>query len=243
VSISWSLITASLPDQTEVEIEKAGRMLIEMGINQAATYPLFRFPYTKFGAESGYRKGSLITMLRRRRMLHILEDIFYASGFERTSVWAFTEKDVEKYCSVTVPQYIGLGASGSTYLKDLFYLNTFDVSCYLDAMQTRENAIALSMPLTEKMQMAGWLYWRIYETRFSKTLFKERFHRDFDHIYGKLIGTLSLLDFLEQDHVKVVLSDRGSYWIHAFEDLFSIDYISKLWGRSQLEGWPEVVVL
>ena len=29
-------------------------------------------------------------------------------------------------------------------------------------------AIALSVNLTERMQRAGWLYWRIYETRFRK---------------------------------------------------------------------------
>ena len=45
--------------------------------------------------------------------LKILEGIFYASGFERSSVWAFTKKGVDKYCSVTVPSYLGLGASGS----------------------------------------------------------------------------------------------------------------------------------
>jgi hypothetical protein len=40
-----------------------------------------------------------------------------------------------------------------------------------------------------------------------------------------------------------VLSDRGTYWLHAFEDIFSIDYISTLWGTSKQNPWPENVML
>ena len=40
----------------------------------------------------------------------------------------FTKSGVPKYCSVTVPLYLGLGASGGSYLKDIFYLNTFSVA-------------------------------------------------------------------------------------------------------------------
>ena len=41
----------------------------------------------------------------------------------------------------------------------------------------------------------------------------------------------------------VVLTDKGAYWLHAFEDWFSIDFISKLWGNSKNIPWPEKVVL
>ena len=61
--------------------------------------------------------------------------------------------------------------------------------------------------------------------------------------YGKYKKPLALLGFLKDDGERVVLSDKGTYWLHAFEDLFSIDYISKLWGTSKQEPWPEKVVL
>ena len=32
-----------LPGQTKAEIEKAGKDIVNMGIDQVATYPLFRF--------------------------------------------------------------------------------------------------------------------------------------------------------------------------------------------------------
>ena len=232
-----------LPDQKYAEIEQAGRTLVGMGVNQVAAYPLFRFPYTQLGKEVKMNGSIIPTLFRRRKMLHILEDIFYDAGFERSSVWAFTKQGVAKYCSVTVPLYIGLGASGGTYLKDIFYLNTFNVAEYIRAIENGKMATALSIDLTEKMQMAGWLYWRIYETKFNKMNFKKRFGKDFNKVYGKYMRPLAYLGFLKNNGDQVVLSDKGTYWLHALEDFFSIDYISTLWGTSRVEPWPEKVVL
>lgn len=232
-----------LPGQTAEEVEQAGRDMAEMRIHQVATYPLFRFPYTRFGREHYKNGNALATMFRRREYLKILEGIFYDSGFERSSVWAFTRKGIDKYCSVTVPLYIGLGASGGSYLKDIFYVNTFSVREYIRAVKEMRSPIALSMHLTEEMQMAGWLYWRFYETKFNKTDFLARFNRSFDKEYAIQMKLLNLMGFLAINNGKVRLFDKGTYWIHAFEDFFSINYINKLWGTSKINPWPEKVVL
>ena len=233
----------ALPNQTYKEIEEAGQTLVDMGVNQVATYPLFKFPYTKMGSEGDKNGYNISTVLKRRKMLKILEDKFYNAGFERSSVWAFTKKGIPKYCSVTVPLYIGLGASGSTYLKDIFYLNTFNAAEYVKAFENGSSAIVLSLDLSEKMQMAGWLYWRVYETKFEKSDFNKRFGKDFDRVYGKFFKSLAQFGFLHDDGNQIILTDKGSYWLHAFEDFFSIDYISKLWGSSKQEPWIKEVVL
>ena len=176
-------------------------------------------------------------------MLRILESIFYQAGYERTSVWAFTRRGVPRYCSVTVPLYLGIGASGGSYLKDVFYLNTFSVAEYIDAIENRGQAVALSVDLTERMQRAAWLYWRIYETRFIKAGYQERFGEDIDRTYGRYFRILEMLGFMKDDGERITLSDRGSFWLHACEDIFSIDYVSKLWSASKRDQWPEKVVL
>jgi oxygen-independent coproporphyrinogen-3 oxidase len=214
-----------------------------MGIQQAATYPLFHFPYTKTGQDTVKKVPKATLLLKRRKMLSILENIFYDSGFERSSVWAFTKSGTEKYCSVTVPLYLGLGASGGSYLNDIFFLNTFNVDAYIESMEQNKMPTALSVDLTENMQMAGWLYWRIYETRFIKLDFFKKFKVNFDTKYGKLIRSLSQIGFLKDDGQSIVLTDKGAYWLHAFEDWFSIDFISKLWGNSKNVPWPEKVIL
>jgi oxygen-independent coproporphyrinogen-3 oxidase len=233
----------ALPRQTCREIEDAGHALVEMGVDQIAAYPLFRFPYTKMGGTSKGVNYRISSVLKRRKMLSILEKIFYDGGFERTSVWAFTMSGIPKYCSVTVPLYVGLGASGGSYLKDIFYLNTFSVAEYIKALENGRMAIALSVDLSVRMQMTAWLYWRVYETRFDKGDFKKRFGKDFDVVYGKYMKPLFRLGFLEKDGAQIVLSDRGTYWLHAFEDLFSLEYVSRLWETSKQNPWPENVIL
>jgi coproporphyrinogen III oxidase-like Fe-S oxidoreductase len=233
----------ALPNQTYQEIEDAGNMLVEMGLDQVAAYPLFTFPYTRWAqasTEKCYKRPNVFT---RRKMLHILEQIFYDAGFERTSVWAFTKKGIPKYCSVTVPLYVGLGASGGSYLEDLFYLNTFNVDEYIRALENGNLPIALSLDLSENTQMAGWLYWRLYETRFKKSDFQKRFGKHFEKVYGKYMPWMALAGLLKNHPDEILLSDRGAYWIHYIQDLFSIDYISKLWGTAKQDPWPERVVL
>jgi len=81
------------------------------------------------------------------------------------------------------------------------------------------------------------------ETRFRRSDFRERFRREFYEVYGKYINPLSSFGFLKDDGDRIVLTDRGAYWLHAIEDLFSINYISKLWGTSKQEPWPKRVDL
>ncbi len=232
----------ALPGQTYSEVEQAGHTLVEMGVDQVAAYPLFRFPYTKMGRTA--RENNNSSIFKRRKMLSILESIFYGADFERTSVWAFTKPAAPKYCSVTVPLYVGLGASGGSYLRDVFYLNTFNVREYINALERGRMPIALSLDLTENMQMAGWLYWRVYETRFKRSDFQRRFGKTFDGVYGKYVKLLSLIGFLQQDDGdEIALSDHGTYWLHVLQDLFSIAYISQLWGTSKQEPWPDKVSL
>ena len=91
--------------------------------------------------------------------------------------------------------------------------------------------------------MAGWVYWRIYETRINKSEFDLRFGKDLDKVYGSYIRLLSLMGFLRDEGNEVVLSDRGTYWLHTLQDVFSIDYIGKLWGTSVQDPWPQSVAL
>ncbi len=234
----------ALPGQNYGELEQAGNELVEMGIDQVAAYPLFYFPYTKMGGSAKQGNYNIAGILKRRKMLHILEDIFYSKKYERTSVWAFTKEGIPKYCSVTVPLYVGLGASGGSYLRDVFYLNTFNVAEYIKRLEHGRMPIALSLDLSESMQMAWWFYWRVYETRFKRSDFRKRFKKDFNETYGKYIKIFSILGLIERDDGnELILSDKGIFWLHALEDLFSLDYISKLWGTSKQEPWPEKVVL
>ncbi len=233
----------ALPDQTYEEVEQAGYTLIDLGVDQIAAYPLFQFPYTRWAELSKRNNFKTTGLLKRRKMLSRLERIFYEAGYRRTSVWAFTKPNIPKYCSVTIPLYIGLGASGGSYLSDVLYFNTFNVEAYIQSLENGRLPIALSLNLSRAMQMAGWLYWRIYETAFLRSDFHARFGEEFDRVYGLYAVLFSKLGMLKENNERIVLSDRGAYWLHVLQDFFSINYISKLWGTSGRDPWPESVLL
>jgi oxygen-independent coproporphyrinogen-3 oxidase len=233
----------ALPDQTHDELRAEARTLVDLGVDQIATYPLFSFPYTKWPQLAQHHHYRGYNLLQKRRMLRLLEQIFYAAGYERTSVWAFTRAGVSKYCSVTVPTYLGLGASAASYLHDIFYLNTFNVAEYIRALGAGHMPVALSLDLTRRMQMAGWLYWRIYATRFHKSDFAQRFHEPFDAVYAKYFKLLALLRLIRRRDDEIILTDAGAYWLHVLQDVFSIDYVSMLWGTAQENPWPAAVAL
>ena len=114
---------------------------------------------------------------------------------------------------------------------------------YIQSIENESSPIALSVNLSEKAQMAGWLYWRIYETIFRKSDFKQRFNRSFDKEFGIYTKQLKRIGFLNNGRDIVRLTDKGTYWLHAFEDFFSIDYINKLWGTLKTNPWSENVIL
>ncbi|MGD0016053.1 MAG: coproporphyrinogen-III oxidase family protein [Verrucomicrobiia bacterium] len=233
----------ALPNQTHDELRQAARTLVEIGVDQIAAYPLFSFPYTKWAQMAQQNRYQSYNLLQKRQMRRVLEQTFHDAGYEQTSVWAFTRAGAPRYCSVTVPLYLGLGASAGSYLRDIFYLNTFNVLEYIRALEEGRTPIALSLELSKRMQMAGWLYWRIYETRFKKTDFQRRFCEDFDAVYGKYLKPWSLLGLLIERKDEIALTDTGAYWLHAIQDLFSIDYVGELWGTSQQKPWPGEVIL
>jgi oxygen-independent coproporphyrinogen-3 oxidase len=70
-----------------------------------------------------------------------------------------------------------------------------------------------------------------------------RFQKEFNDVYGNYTKLLSFFGFMNDNGEQAVLTDSGAYWLHAFEDLFSINYVSKLWGTSKQYPWPERVVL
>jgi menaquinone C8-methyltransferase len=241
-TVNVDLIFA-LPDQTHEELQLSSRKLIELGVDQVAAYPLFSFPYTQWARSARQNHYRRYSLLEKWRMLQVVEQAFYSAGYTRTSVWAFTKVGSPKYCSVTVPLYLGLGASAGSYLRDIFYLNTFNTTAYIQAVTGGHWPIALSLELSERMQMAGWLYWRIYETRFNPRDFERRFHRRLDAVYGRILWLLSCLGLLTKGEAEIALTDAGAYWIHTVQDLFSIDYVSKLWGTSRQAPWPAKVRL
>ncbi|MDD3492153.1 MAG: coproporphyrinogen-III oxidase family protein [Candidatus Thermoplasmatota archaeon] len=232
-----------LPGQRIDHVQRDIRAALDLGVTQISAYPIFTFPHTRL-QEVARRRGLHIPGIAlRRRMLRVIEDACYQAGLRRTSVWAFTAPGTPKYSSVTIPDYLGLGAGAGSLLPGHFFINTFSVRDYLSALAEGRSPVALSLPLTPEEERMHWLYWRIYETSVSRSAFRNRFGGELDEKYGWIIRLLSLLGLLSDNGETLTMTDRGSYWVHVLQNLFALDFIGRVWGVCPQDPWPPRVEL
>jgi oxygen-independent coproporphyrinogen-3 oxidase len=232
----------ALPGQSLSDWEADLRALLGLEIDQISTYPLFSFPYTELGAEQATRvvnrpPGRLI-----RSMLRMTDRLASESGLERCAVWSWIRPAKKKFSSITRPHYIGFGPSAASMTGERFYVNTFDVDAYADALPARR-PVALSMKVDRRLEMAYWLYWRTYELRASEDDFRGLFGKSLATTYGHLFRPLRLLGMVESQNGGYGITNAGAYWIHRLQNEYSLNYINRLWGCCQRRPWPEGATL
>ncbi len=237
IDLLFALPNQSLRDVT-YDLEKA----IESGVNQITTYPLFTFPYTSIGRYLKLKKVKMPNLLKRHRQYYLIHEYLSDKGFSRVSVWGFKKGNVPRYSSVTRDQYIGLGAGAGSHLPDGFYLNTFSVEEYIKKCMSNNFPVALYMNFTKNMQKYFWLYWRFYDTY----IYKDELHSKFglsDEKLNKLFAAFRRLKLLQENDTQYELTIRGSFWIHLFQNYFSLRYINKVWGIAMKKAYPQEISL
>jgi oxygen-independent coproporphyrinogen-3 oxidase len=210
-----------------------------LGASQITTYPLFTFPYSTIGAYLRLRKVRMPPLGTRRKAYHALSRHLTASGFERASVWGFTRGGAPRYSSVTRDDYYGLGAGAGTHAGEWYSLNTFSVPEYVERCLRGESPVALAVPFSEAMTRYHWLYWRLYETRVDLEEFEERFAGD--RRARALLALVLRLGFAEKDCGQLRLNQRGAFWVHLAQNLFSLRYINDIWSVAKGEAWPRAI--
>ena len=237
-------IMFGLPNQKVENVKEDIKTALSLGVDQISAYPIFTFPHTKLNQRIKECNAHLPGILERRKMLKEIEKICYDAGLKRTSVWAFTKEDKTKYSSVTIPHYIGLGAGAGSLIPGYFYLNTFSIKEYVNWINNQSKPpVALTIDFSQKEEMIHWLYWRIYETKIYKKDFYQQFKKDFDKEFGKLFSILEFLGLCKNYEEKIIMTDKGNYWIHVLQNVFSLDFIGNVWSKCLSDTWPDKLEL
>jgi coproporphyrinogen III oxidase-like Fe-S oxidoreductase len=124
-SINVDLMTA-IPGQSRESAVSDMLMLMKSGVDQVSTYPLMDFAFT--------RMKTRLSLLEQYRLLRDLASAAEHAGYLRTSVWTWTKPGSRKYSSITREDYVGIGAGAASHLGRCFWVNTFDVGAYVDAV-------------------------------------------------------------------------------------------------------------
>lgn len=230
----------ALPTQTLDDLERDVRRLIALGVDQISTYPIFGFPYTELGRELGIKSirrpgGRLI-----RRMLALIRQCAKEQGFSQCAVWSFLRPGRKKFSSITRHHYLGFGPSAASMLAGQFYVNTFSVEQYADALP-RRLPVALVLPVDRRLEMAYWLYWRAYEMKIPQDEFRDLFDEELDAVFGRLMSVLGRLGMVGKHNGCYRLTEEAAYWVHRLQNEYSLNYIDRLWGQCRQEAWPREV--
>jgi oxygen-independent coproporphyrinogen-3 oxidase len=234
----------ALPGQTTRQWEDDLRAVLEVGVDQLSTYPMFAFPYTDLGKEKGARTVVRPPGRTVRRMLEATDALCAANGLERCAVWSWLKPRGEKFSSITRHHYVGLGPSAASMTGTHFYVNTFDVEEYA-ARLPGERPVALSMEVDRALEMAYWLYWRVYELSVTEAGFREQFGPDASLVsaFGHVLRSLCAAGMAVRTIEGFRITPSGAYWVHRLQNEYSLSYIDHLWGSCRREAWPGEVVL
>lgn len=242
-SINVDLMFA-LPGQTLEDWETDLRRLFAEGIDQLSTYPMFSFPYSELGREKKIKEVTRPGSRQIRSLLAMTDRYSERNGFRRCAVWSWLKPGRKKFSSITRHHYVGFGPSAASMTGTHFYVNTFDIDAYAGSLP-QKRPIAVSMKVEQRLEMAYWLYWRIYELFADDVEFQSLFpeKKDLKRVFGPLMFPVRLLGMMRVEGEGYRVTRSGAYWIHRLQNEYSLSYINRLWGTCRKEAWPEEVRL
>jgi len=242
-SVNADLMFA-LPGQRLKDWENDLLSIIEEGVDQISTYPLFSFPYSDLGQSQKIRQVKRPKNQLVRAMLDQTDSIATDSGYKRCAVWSWIKSSKKKFSSITRHHYVGFGPSAASMTGSDFYVNTFDVSSYTKILPEKR-PIALSMPVDQRLEMAYWFYWRVYELEIRQVDFKNLFGADnsIESTFSNVIKPFQMAGMIKKNDGSYRVTDSGAYWIHRLQNEYSLNYINRLWGSCRKEAWPVEVAL
>lgn len=242
-SVNADLMFA-LPGQTLQDWENDLRAVISQGVDQISTYPLFSFPYSDLGQSQCIREIKRPNSGVIRSMLDRTQTYAQQTGFDRCAVWSWLKPEKKKFSSITRHHYVGFGPSAASMTGTDFYVNTFDVRAYAATLPNKR-PVVLSMPVDKRLEMAYWLYWRVYELKILNNDFQELFGSTFtvDSVFSNVLKPFETVGMVGRKNGGYYVTESGAYWIHRLQNEYSLNYINRLWGTCRREAWPEEVFL
>ncbi len=234
-------IMTNLPNQSLEDIERDVKKAYSYGVDQLSIYPLIVFPMTKL--DKIIRDNQIIRFsgLEERKILQVIDSISEKAAYKRTSIWTYSKDRKNRYSSVTRENFIGFGAGASSHFDNYFYLNTFNVDAYIEALDRGDLAINLVNYMTDREKMIFWIFWRSYDGLIEGDRFKVLFKKDMEEEFKLLFFLFKFLNMAKKKGDKYILTERGRFAYHLVEKQYSIHYLNYLWERSMLDPWIQEV--
>lgn len=234
-TVSMDFIFA-LPNQTIEKLKKDIETAFYNGANHIAIYPFIDFTFTN-------RNFSKMTRKATKELLYDILSYCKEKGYVRDSIWTFSKEGDSKYSSMTRDNFLGFGCSATTLLKDIFKINTFSIDGYLQRIKEGNLATALTLEFTRRQRMVYYLFWTAYTLRISGKDFFNFFGKKLEHNYGLELWIASVLGFVKKENGQYLITEKGSYYYHYYENFYTLSYIDHMWHSMKKEAFPSELII
>jgi oxygen-independent coproporphyrinogen-3 oxidase len=239
-SCGFSVIDVDLifgiPKQTETGLINDITLAFQCGATQVSTYPFIDFTF----ANNMYKP---MPEKIKKKMLNAIAEYAAKNNIERTSVWTFAKKGSKKYSSVTRDSFLGFGTSATTLLKNIFKINTFSITGYIERVNENHLPTSLTLDFSKRQRACYFLFWACYSMRIDGAAFNKIIGEKLEKNYCLELLLCRMLGLLKKENNGYRLIDRGAYLYHKIEQAYTTAYIDKSWNISRLQAFPEKIIL
>lgn len=234
-TVSMDFIFA-LPDQSIEMIKDDIETAFGNGANHVAIYPFIDFTFTD---RSFIKMGNS----EKKRLLFEIVGYCNEKGYVRDSIWTFSKDGTSKYSSMTRENFLGFGCSATTLLQDQFKINTFDLQEYQKRVNDDHLPTALTINFSHRQRMVYYLFWTAYSMRIDPGDFKSFFGESLERNYGFELWLSRILGFVKKENNQYVMTTKGSYYYHYYENFYTLSYIDQMWCLMKNEALPKELII
>lgn len=192
-----------------------------------------------------FTKSTLPVMPKKakRTLLDAITKYCQEKGYERSSIWTFSNEKNVRYSSMTRDNFLGFGCSATTLLKEQFKINTFSVEEYCKRIDDTKQPTSLTIRFSLKQRMVYYLFWTAYSTKVNMKDFEQFFGISLKKMYGFEFWITKLLGFITEENGVYSMTLKSAFYYHYYENFYTLSYIDKMWGIMRKEAFPERIEL
>lgn len=234
-TVSMDFIFA-LPGQTYEDLKADIDLAFANGANHIAIYPFIDFSFTSSDVPVMGKK-------EKRKLMDGITEYCEDMGYQRDSIWTFSNTKTARYSSMTRDHFLGFGCSATTLLQKQFKINTFSVEEYCKRVDDEKLPTSLTLRFSLRQRMVYYLFWTAYSTRVDEKAFERFFGVPLKKMYGLEIFLAKCLGFLTEKDGVYTMTKKGAFYYHYYENFYTLSYIDKMWGIMRKEAFPKKIEL